>query len=372
MKRIVPLVITALVIAAIVKTMLFLYGKSQSEPEVFSTEAPAVRDIVRKTVATGSIVPRQQVEIKPRVSGVIEELFVEPGDIVKSGQKLATIKIIPNMINLNSAESAVKSARISFTSAKAELARNESLFSKGVISETELSQFRLQYRLGQQQMQSAQSNLQLIKSGASGGNKVSNIVHSTVDGMVIEVPPKKGASVTEANTFNPGTTIASIADMNDMIFEGMVDESEVGKIKVGMMLDIEIGAIDTKHFEGTLEYIAPKGASVDGAIQFELRAALTLTPEDFVRAGYSANADIVLKRKDKVLSINEALLRFDKESKAPYVEIETGPQVYERRDVEIGLSDGIFVEVIKGVSATDKIKKLSAVKGEGKGKKGGH
>ncbi|MBL4634904.1 MAG: efflux RND transporter periplasmic adaptor subunit [Kofleriaceae bacterium] len=368
MKRIVPILITLAVIAGIIKTMLFLYGKSQTVPEVFGTEQASIRDIVRKTVATGSIVPRQQVEIKPRVSGVLEELLVEPGDIVKAGQKLATIKIIPNMINLNSAESSVKSARISFTSAKAEFARNQGLFDKGVISATELSQFRLQFKLGQQRLQSAQSNLQLIKSGASGGNKVSNVVTSTVDGMVIEVPPKEGASVTEANTFNAGTTIASIADMNDMIFEGKVDESEVGKIKVGMKLDIKIGAIDGKTFEGVLEYIAPKGASVDGAIQFELRAALTLKPTDIVRAGYSANADIVLKRMDKVLSISESVLRFDKESKEPYVEVETSPQHYERRDIEVGLSDGIYIEVVKGITESDKIKKLSAVRAENKGK----
>ncbi len=366
MKRIFPIVLTLLIVAAIVKTMLFLYGKSQTTPEVFETESAEVRDIVKKTVATGTIEPRQQVEIKPRVSGVIEELFVEPGDLVTKGQKLAVIKIIPNMLTVNSAESALKSARISFTSAKSEFLRNKELLSRGVISETELSRFDLEFRLRQQQVQAAQSNLQLIRSGASGGNKVSNVVHSTVDGMVIEVPPKKGASVTEANNFNPGTTIASIADMNDMIFEGLVDESEVGKIKVGMKLDIVIGAIDKKHFEGNLEYIAPKGATVDGAIQFELRAALKLTSEDFVRAGYSANADIVLKRKDKVLSIGESLLRFN-EDKSPYVEVEVAPQRFEKRELTIGLSDGIHIEVLSGISKEDKIKKLSAVRAK-KGK----
>jgi HlyD family secretion protein len=267
------------------------------------------------------------------------------------------------MISLNAAESALKSARISHANAKSEYLRNKTLFDRGVISETELSRFDLDNRLKQQSVQSAQSNLQLMKSGAAkSGGKVSNEVTSTVGGMVIEVPPKKGASVTEANNFNPGTTIASIADMNDMIFEGKVDESEVGKIKVGMELDIVIGAIDSKRFRGKLEYIAPKGAMVDGAIQFELRAALELDPDDFLRAGYSANADIVLNQRKQVLSISEALLRFDK--KKPFVEVETAPKQFEKRPVTLGLSDGIHVEVLKGVALKDKIKKPTGVKKE--------
>lgn len=364
MKRILPFVISIAILAALVWTMFFLYNKSQAVAEVFQTEKPAVRDIVLKTVATGSIEPRQQIEIKPRVSGVLDELFVEAGDTVEQGQKLASIKIIPNMLSLNSAESALKSARISLTSAKAEFLRNKNLFEKGVISETEFSRFDLANRLGQQELQAAQSNLQLIKSGVSGAGKVSNIVASTVAGMVIEVPPKVGASVTEANNFNAGTTIASVADMNDMIFQGLVDESEVGKIEVGMELVIVIGAIDDKRFTGSLEYIAPKGTMVDGAIQFELRAALSLSKEDFVRAGYSANADIVLQRRDKVLSITEALLSFDK--KTPYIEVEVAPQKFERRDIKLGLSDGIHVEVLEGVGEGDDIKKPVSVRAERK------
>lgn len=365
MKRILPFALSALILTALVWTMFFLYSKSQAVADVFQTEQPKLRDIVRKTVATGAIVPRQQIEIKPRVSGVIEELFVEAGDIIEAGQKLATIKIIPNMISLNAAESALKSARISHSSAKAEYERNKTLFDRGVISETELSRFDLENRLRQQSMQSAQSNLQLINSGAAdGGGKVSNVVSSTVGGMVIEVPPKKGTSVTEANNFNPGTTIASIADMNDMIFEGKVDESEVGKIRVGMELDIVIGAIDSKRFSGTLEYIAPKGAMVDGAIQFELRAALKLGPKDFLRAGYSANADIVLKHRKQVLSMSEALLQF--EDKKPYVEVEVAPKRFEKRPVELGLSDSIYVEIVEGVKLGDKIKKPSGVTSEKK------
>lgn len=365
MKRILPFALSAIVLGAFVWTMFFLYGKSQAVAEVFQTESPAIRDIVQKTVATGAIEPRQQVEIKPRVSGVIDQLYVEAGDLVEAGQKLAAIQIIPNMISLNSAESTLKAARIRFSSAKAEYLRNRTLLERGVISETELSRFDLEHRLSQQAMHSAQSNLQLIKSGAAdSGGKVSNIVTSTVGGMVIEVPPKKGASVTEANNFNPGTTIASVADMNDMIFEGKVDESEVGKIRTGMALDITIGAIEGKRFQGKLEYIAPKGALVDGAIQFELRAALRLGPDDFLRAGYSANADIVLNQRKQVLSISEALLSFDKDK--PFVEVEVAPKKFERRSVTLGLSDGIYTEVLEGLTLDDKLKKPTGVSAEKK------
>lgn len=369
MKRAIPFALSATVLAALAWTMLFLYNKSQAVAEDFQTEAPAVRDIVQKTVATGAIVPRQQIEIKPRVSGVVEELSVVAGDIVTAGQKLATIKIIPNMLSLNSAESELKAATISLAGAKTEYLRNKTMFERGDIAATEYNRFELDYRLRQQAVQSAQSNLQLIKSGAAaGGGKVSNVVTSTVNGMVIEVPPKVGSSVTEANNFNPGTTIASVADMTDMIFEGHVDESEVGKVKEGMELDIVIGAIDDKHFKGTLEYIAPKGNLVDGAIQFELRAALKLNKEDFVRAGYSANADIVLKRVDQVLSISEALLSFD-DKKQAFVEVEVAPKVFEKRAVKLGLSDGIHVQVLEGVSAEDKIKKPVAVRSDKKKKR---
>lgn len=367
MKRFLPFAISIIVIATFGWTLWFLYAKSQAVPETFETAKPVIRDIVRKTVATGAIVPRQEIEIKPRVSGVIDELFVEAGDEVEQGQKIATIKIIPNMVSLNAAESSLKSSRINFQNAKAEFDRNQTLFDRGVVSETDLSRFRLDYRLRQQEMSAATSNLQLIKSGAASGGKVSNVVTSTVSGMVIEVPPKVGTSVTEANNFNPGSTIASVANMNDMIFEGKVDESEVGKIDVGMPLDIVIGAIDDKHYKGTLEYIAPKGAMIDGAIQFEVRASLTLSNEDFIRAGYSANADIVLAKRAQVLSINESLLQF--EDKVPFVEVEVGPKRFEKRNVKVGLSDGIHIEILEGVNEGDLLKKPKAVRAS---KKGGH
>jgi HlyD family secretion protein len=355
MKRVLSIVLIVLFAAAVVGTFWFLWSKGRKKPTAFQTEKPAVQDIVRKTVATGAIVPRQEVEIKPRVSGVLEELFVEAGAVVKTGDKIAKIQIVPDAVSLNRAEAEVKAARIAFDNARRELARSESLFKQGVISEADVDLWKTQHALRKQELDAATANQQLVKEGATRGSKASNIiVTSTVDGMVIDVPVKIGFSVTETNNFNAGTTIAAIADMGDMIFQGQVDESEVGKIKSGMKLQIKIGALEKETFEGTLEYIAPKGKEIDGAIQFEIKAAIVPKEGVFIRAGYSANADIVLEEKKQVLAIREAVLQFD-EGKT-FVEVETAPKTFERRDVEVGLSDGVHVEVKSGVAAEDTLK----------------
>ena len=343
-------------VLAIGGAFLYLYKKSQAKPIVWTTEQAEVTDLVKKTVATGSVVPRQSVDVKPKITGVISALYVEPGKVVKKDEPLGKVDIIPDAQNLNAADSQVRSAEITLDNAKRELDREEGLFKQGVVAEAEVYKFRTDYALAKQQLATAQSNLQLVREGSlRGGGKLSNvIVTATVDGTVIDVPVKVGYSVIQANSFNPGTTIATIANMGDMIFDGRVDESEVAKIKEGMKLDIKIGAIDKDRFEGKLEYIAPQGKEIDGAIQFEIKAALVQKPGVFVRAGYSANADIVLDHKDKVLAIREALVQYDKGK--PYVEIETTPQTFVRKDVTLGISDGIKVEVLSGVAKGDKIK----------------
>ncbi len=356
MRRIVPIVVVFTIAGIFVGTLLFLYSKSQELPDVFVTERPAVRDIVQKSVASGSVVPRQEIEIKSRVSGVVAALHVEPGQIIDNDALIADIRIIPDMLNLNRAEAAVKAARIRFDNAKNELARHRNLHERQLLSDSELSRFALDFELRQQELQAAMSDLQLVKEGAARGTgKVSNQVRATVAGTVLEVPVKKGESVIESNTFNAGTTVATIADMNDMIFLGMVDESEVGKLEIGMELDIRIGALEGTRLHGVLEYIAPKGQETEGVIEFEIRAAVK-PPEDItLRAGYSANADIVLERRTQVLAIDESLLQF--EDGTPYVEVETEPQSFERRQIELGLSDGIYVEVTGGVDADTDIKR---------------
>ncbi len=343
-------------LAVIGGAFTILYRKSQSKPVVFQTESAEVTDIVKKTVATGSIVPRQEVEVKPKVTGVLSELYVEPGKVVKQGDPLGKISIIPDAMQINQAESTVRTAQIAFDNAKRELERNESLFKQGVVAEAELARYRTEFALRQQELATAGSTLQLVREGATRGQGKSStlIVTATVDGMVIDVPVKVGFSVIQANNFNPGTTVAVIANMDDMIFEGRVDEAEVAKIKEGMKLAIKVGALEKEKLDGKLEYIAPKGKLIEGAIQFEIKAAVTRKEGTQIRANYSANADIVLDEKKGVLAIREALVQYEGEK--PYVEVETAPQTFVRRDVKLGLSDGIKVEVLEGVTKDDKLK----------------
>ncbi len=364
MKRIFSWLFVVALVFAIGGAFLYLYKKSQAKPVVFETEMAEVADITKKTVATGSIVPRREVEVKPKVSGVLAELYVEPGKRVKLGDPLGKISIIPDAMQTNQADSGVRTAQIAYDNAKRELERNEKLFTQGVVADAELQRYRTEFALRKQELSSAQSSLQLVKEGATRGSGKSStlIVTATNDGMVIDVPVKVGFSVIQANNFNAGTTVAVIADMDDMIFEGRVDEAEVAKIKEGMKLAIKVGAIEKEMLEGVLEYISPKGKTIDGAIQFEIKAAVKQKAGMLIRANYSANADIVLDEKKQVLAIREALVQYagtsgDKgPADKPFVEVETSPQTFTRKDVVLGLSDGIKVEVVSGITKTDKIK----------------
>lgn len=355
MRRVIPLFVALVVCGAFVWTLVFLYRKSQEKPVVYQTKTAEPRDIVEKTVAAGAIVPRREVAIKARVSGVVEKLSVEPGQYVKSGDLIAKIKIIPNVVNLNAAEARLSAADISLKNVRGEHARIKQLFDQQLVTQSEFTRIDLEYNLAKQEVTAARNNLQLVKEGAiRGSGKVSNLVQSTVEGMVLEVPVKVGASVTETNNFSEGTTIASVADMNDMVFQGTVDESEVGKLKEGMAVSISIGAIDSQRFPGTLEYISPKGVAKEGTIEFEVRAKLKLKPGAFIRANYSANADVILDKRQKVLAISESLIQFDKGK--PFVEVEVAPQQFAKRPLKLGLSDGLFVEVLKGLDETSKVK----------------
>ena len=337
-------------------TLVFLYQKSQEKPVIFETRSPFVTDIVRKTVATGSIVPRKEVEIKPQISGILEEIFVEPGDTVKKNDLIARIRVIPNMISLNNAEARLSQAQINMEDAKRELERRLMLYKKGIISASEYQEYEMAYSSAKEELDAAANNLQLIREGVTRnpGEATNTLIRSTIDGMILDIPVKEGRSVIETNNFNEGTTIAVIADMMEMIFEGKVDESEVGKIKAGMNLILSVGAIEKETFEAKLEYISPKGVEEEGAIQFEIRAKLKLKKSHFIRSGYSANADIVLEKRDNVLAIPESLLQF--ETDKVFVEVENGPQQFEKRVIEVGVSDGIRIEIVNGLSKDDKVK----------------
>jgi len=355
MKKIIYGLLAAIVLGMFIFTFIYLYKESQAKPNLFKTEQAFITDIVKKSVATGTISPRKEITIKPRVSGVVEKIYFEPGQYIKTGELIALIKIIPNMVTLNNAEANLSQARINFEDAKRELDRNEKLYQQKIIAEAEYNQFLSTFKRRQEEMNAAENNLQLIQKGSSKKAGVGNTkVYSTVSGMILDIPVKEGSSVIESNTFNEGTTIATIADMNDMIFVGKIDESEVDKVKEGMDLVLSLGAIEGKSFPAKLEFISPKGIEVEGTIQFEIKASVILPKDEFIRAGYSATADIIFGRADKVLAIPEKLLQFEKGK--PFVEVEKKIQEFEKRNVKIGISDGINVQVLEGITKNDKIK----------------
>lgn len=356
MKKIIRIVFLVLIVAGMGYTLYYLFKKNQEAPMVYNTQSAEVTNIIKKTVATGSIIPRQEILIKPMISGIISEIYVVAGDYVKKGDVLAKIRVVPNMVSLNNAENRVNRSKIELEQAKIDYNRNKSLYDQKVISDATFQPIKLRMRTAEEEVEAAENNLAIVKEGVSNSGKaVSNtLIRSTIAGMILDVPVKEGNSVIESNNFNDGTTIANIADMTDMIFEGKVDESEVGKLSEGMNLILDIGAIDSEKFDARLEYIAPKGLEENGAIQFLVKAAVSLKADQFVRAGYSATADVVLDRRDSVLAIDESLLQFEEDS--AFVEIEVGDQQFERREIKLGLSDGIKVEVIEGINEEDKIK----------------
>lgn len=379
MKRTKTIIILALIVVAFSAALIYLWQKNAQNPITYTTDSPSEETIIVKTVATGNIVPKEEVLIKSNISGVIEEVFIEAGQYVNSGDLIAKIRVIPNVSSLTSAknnissnQTALQTAKINLETQQANYDRQKALFDKGVISANEFESIRNTYLQTKQSVEQAQINLtssaqnyDIIKTGTTSGlgNIAQTQVRATVSGMVLDVPVKEGNQVIEANNFNEGTSIASLADVKKMIFEGKVDESEVGKIKEGLPLEITVGAMENVKFEAVLDYIAPKGVAENGAIQFAIKGTLKNIDSTFIRAGLSANASIILDKAEKVMAIKEALVQYDTKTQKPFVEIAVGDQKFERRDIELGISDGIFVQVKNGIKKTDKIKVWNQVQG---------
>jgi HlyD family secretion protein len=359
MKSFVRILILTVILGAFGYTLWHLYEKSQEVPVVFETSKAFRTDIIKKTVATGTIIPRKEVAIKPRVSGIIEKVYVVEGQRVRTGDPIAKVKIVPDMVSLNNAQGRVQMAELSVSDAQQNYDRQKMLLDQGVISKADFQPANTALLNAKQELTAAQNNLQLIEEGALKGHGTASntLIRSTASGMVLEVPLKEGSSVIESNTFNEGTTIATIADMGEMIFEGKLDESEVGKVKEGMDLLITIGALEGHTFTARLEHISPKGIAENGAIQFKIKAQVKLKEGVMIRSGYSANADIVLSRKDSVLALPEALLIFGSTPDSVFVEVETAPQTFVKKPIKTGLSDGINIEVLAGLDTADRVKK---------------
>ena len=357
MKKILKWVgISVLAIGAMWAAVFFIKSNSKSSI-TYDTHEPFISSIEKKTVATGKVIPQEEVEIKPQISGIIDRIYKEEGEAVKAGDLIAVIKVVPNEQSLYAAKGRVNNAEIALNNTKIEYNRNKELFDKGVISSQDFNNLQLQYDQAVQELKNAQTDYQIIRVGSAGGSTAANTnIRATVDGTILEIPVEVGDQVIQSNNFNDGTTIASIADLGKMIFEGQVDEGEVGKLAVGMPLEISLGAIDDKKFDAKLKFIAPKGTEEAGAVQFKIEGDVVVEDDFLIRAGYSANASLVLEKKDSILVIPEALLQFDKETNKPYVEVATGEQQFERRDIEIGISDGVNVEIVSGLEEGDQVK----------------
>ncbi|MFT6933975.1 MAG: HlyD family secretion protein [Maribacter sp.] len=371
------ILIGVLVLGALWAALFFIKSNSKSAV-TYETQQPFMATIEKKTVATGKVIPQDEVEIKPQISGIIDKILLEEGVKVKAGDLIAVIKVVPNEQALYQAQGRVRNAELSLNNAKIEYERSKTLYDKGVVSNQDFINQKLAFEQGDQELKNANADYQIIRRGSIGGSTSANTdIRATVSGTLLEIPVKEGDQVIQANNFNDGTTIATIADLSKMIFEGKVDEGEVGKLTVGTPLKITLGALEDVELDAKLKFIAPKGLEEAGAVQFKIEGDVEVSDDVFIRAGYSANASIVLEKKEDILVIPEALLQFDKSTNKPYVELAVGAEVdqkFKRKNIETGISDGVNVEILSGLTEEDKIKQWNKTepikKGEEEGEEG--
>ena len=359
MKKYSKLIMAALIAVVFIGTFVFLYQKSQPKPVVYSEFTPKVTDISKVTVITGKIEPRDEVSVKPQISGIITHLYKQAGDMVSAGEVIAKVKVIPDMGQLSSAEARVRLAGINLKQAQVDFDREESLYRQRLVSEEEYDKQKQALSQAREEMAAAQDALEVVRDGVSksNANASSTLIRSTISGLILDVPVKVGNTVVLSNTFNDGTTIATVANMNDLIFRGNIDETEVGRLVEGMPMKITVGALQDLRFDAVLEYVSPKAVENNGANQCEVKAAVTAVRDGKIRSGYSANAEIVLAKAEGVLSVPESAIEFSGDSTFVYVVGGTGEQkTYRRTQVVTGLSDGVNIEIKSGITTKDKVR----------------
>lgn len=359
MRKYFKFIIAALIVLIFIGTFVFLYMKSKPQPVVYSEFTPKVTDISKTTVITGTIEPRDEVEVKPQISGIITEIYKEAGNTVQAGEVIAKVKVIPDMGQLSSAESRVRLAEINLRQAETDYRREKALFDKQLVSADEYDKVRQALNQAKEEKAAAIDAMEVVRDGVSrsNANASSTLIRSTISGLILDIPVKVGNSVILSNTFNDGTTIATVADMSDLIFKGNIDETEVGQLTTGMTMNITIGALKDLKFDASLEYISPKATENNGANQFEIKAAVSVPQGSKIRSGYSANAEIVLASARGVLTVPESTIEFSGNDTFVYVVKGSGENItYERRKVTTGLSDGINIEIKSGLSKKDKVR----------------
>lgn len=356
MKKYVKIALLVIVGLIFLSTFVFLYQKSKPQTTKYDTLKVEITDLEKNTVATGKIEPRDEILIKPQISGIIDEVYKEAGQSIKKNEVIAKVKVIPELGQLNSAESRVRLAEINAKQEETDFARMKKLFEDKLISSEEYEKSEVAVKQSREELQTAKDNLEIVKEGITKNSASfsSTLIRSTIDGLILDVPVKAGNSVIMSNTFNDGTTIATVANMNDLIFRGNIDETEVGRIQEGMPVKITLGALQNMEFDAKLEYISPKGVEENGANQFEIKAAITVPDSIMIRSGYSANAEIALAHASKVLAIPESAVEFKDDSTFVYVLTDSVPeQKFTRRIITTGMSDGIKIEVKNGLNANE-------------------
>lgn len=359
MKKYLKITLLVVVAAIFIGTFIFLYQKSKPKTTVYETVTPEIADLEKTTVATGKVEPRDEVLIKPQISGIISEVYKEAGQTIKQGEVIAKVKVIPELGQLNSAESRVRVAEISTAQAETDHERIKKLYNDKLISREDYEKSEVEIKKAREELQTAKDTLEIIKEGITKNSASfsSTLIRSTIDGLILDVPIKVGNSVIMSNTFNDGTTIATVANMNDLIFKGKIDETEVGRIHEGMPVKLTIGALQNLTFDAELEYISPKGVEENGANQFEIKAAVHAPDSVQIRSGYSANAEIVLQRAQKVLAVPEGIIEFSGDSTFVWVMTDSIPeQKFERRQIKTGMSDGIKLEIKEGLTGKEKVR----------------
>lgn len=368
MKKYFKYFIFALIALIFIGTFVYLYKKSKPQAIVYEQLTPSRKTIKKTTVVTGKITPRNEVNIKPQISGIISELYKKAGEAVTAGEVIAKVKVIPDMSALSSAESRVRLAKINLDQSKTDFSREKSLYDQKLVSSDEYDKIAQSYNQSKEEYNAAVDALEVVRDGVSrsNANSSSTLIRSTISGLILDVPVKVGNSVIQSNTFNDGTTIATVANMNDLIFDGNIDETEVGKISEGMDMTITIGALQDLKFDAKLEYIAPKAVASNGTNQFEIKAAVKVPSDTKIRSGYSANAEIVLDAADNVLSVPESAIEFSGDSTFVYVAGKDNS--YNRTAVKTGLSDGVNIEIKSGITLKEKVRGNQIIKDTAKSK----
>ncbi|MGV8913937.1 MAG: efflux RND transporter periplasmic adaptor subunit [Kaistella sp.] len=373
-KKAVYIFLGLLFAVALIMGITYLIKSNSKDSEAFLTRKPVVENMDDKVMATGDIVPREEIEIKPNISGIIDKILVTEGDQVTAGQLVATIRIVPSIQNINAAQQEISTANLQISNARInvdtqqkQFAMQQRLYSQGVISKQEYlaAQQQLQstqqvLRNGQQQLQTAQKNLQIARTGATPelASLATTQIRSKANGTVLEVPVKVGSQVIEANSFNAGTTICSIADLNSLIFQGTIDEAQAGKLKEGMEMNVVIGALQNKSFPGRVTMIAPKGKDVNGTIKFPIEGDVFNKTEEYIRAGFSANGEIILSSQKNALLLDESLIQYEKVNNTDksFVEVKQPDGSFKKVYVKLGASDGIKVQILSGLTKDSEVK----------------